>query len=128
VRQAYGQHLWTTPGGRVEENESPVAALKREVSEEIGCEAAVVRLLGVYSKPYRNDIVLSFETTLLSGSPHCADAEICDLGFFHRGELPCDMAANSRARVLDAFGKRAPVLRVFQSDSSDGVLWPESTA
>jgi 8-oxo-dGTP diphosphatase len=31
VRQAYGSRHWTTPGGRVEEGESPLAALDREL-------------------------------------------------------------------------------------------------
>jgi ADP-ribose pyrophosphatase YjhB (NUDIX family) len=60
VRQAHGSRHWTTPGGRVEAEESPLAALQREVLEEIACEVQVAHLIGVYAKPYRDDLVLSF--------------------------------------------------------------------
>jgi len=50
---------WTTPGGRVEVGESPLAALEREVLEEIACEVRIMHLIGVYAKPYRDDLVLS---------------------------------------------------------------------
>jgi 8-oxo-dGTP pyrophosphatase MutT (NUDIX family) len=50
VRQAYAAHRWTTPGGRVEDGESPLMALEREVLEEIGCEVQVAHLIGVYAK------------------------------------------------------------------------------
>ena len=69
VRQAYAAHRWTTPGGRVEDGESPLMALEREVLEEIGCEVQVAHLIGVYAKPYRDDLVLSFAATLVGGTP-----------------------------------------------------------
>jgi 8-oxo-dGTP diphosphatase len=49
VRQAYAAHRWTTPGGRVEDGESPLIALEREVLEEIGCKVQAVHLIGVYA-------------------------------------------------------------------------------
>jgi 8-oxo-dGTP diphosphatase len=69
VRQAYGARHWTTPGGRVEEGESPLAALDREVLEEIACEVHLAHLIGVYAKPYRDDLVLSFAVALVRGTP-----------------------------------------------------------
>src|SRR5215510_191395 len=59
VRRAYGSRRWTTPGGRIEQGESPLAALQREVTEDIACEVRIAHLLGVYAKPYRDDLVLS---------------------------------------------------------------------
>src|ERR1700704_4828499 len=58
VRMNYGTHAWTTRGGRVELGESPLDALKREVLEESGLDVVVEGLVGVYSKPYKDDIVL----------------------------------------------------------------------
>jgi 8-oxo-dGTP diphosphatase len=87
VRQAYAAHRWTTPGGRVEDGESPLMALEREVLEEIGCEVQVAHLIGVYAKPYRDDLVLSFAAKLVRGIPRACSPEIADIGFFpERGD------------------------------------------
>ena len=56
VRMNYATRAWTTPGGRVEFGESPIDTLKREVLEESGLDVVVEELVGVYSKPYKDDI------------------------------------------------------------------------
>ncbi|MFF5769723.1 NUDIX hydrolase [Streptomyces californicus] len=45
-----GDRVWTLPGGGVEHAEDPYDAVIREVAEETGLEAEVVRLLGVDSR------------------------------------------------------------------------------
>ncbi|WP_419992466.1 NUDIX hydrolase [Streptomyces boninensis] len=45
-----GEAVWTLPGGGVEHAEDPFDAVIREVAEETGCDAVVVRLLGVDSR------------------------------------------------------------------------------
>lgn len=59
VRMNYATHAWTTPGGRVEPGESPLAALEREVLEESGLVVVADGLVGVYSKPHNNDLCCS---------------------------------------------------------------------
>jgi ADP-ribose pyrophosphatase YjhB (NUDIX family) len=44
---------WELPGGAVEENESPVAACRREVAEELGLDRPVGRVLAVDWVPSR---------------------------------------------------------------------------
>lgn len=39
---SYKSFKWEFPGGKVEENESPQQALKREIREELDCEITVV--------------------------------------------------------------------------------------
>jgi ADP-ribose pyrophosphatase YjhB (NUDIX family) len=118
VRQAHGSRHWTTPGGRVEAGESPLAALQREVLEEIACELQVAHLIGVYAKPYCDDLVLSFAATLVRGIPRACPPEITTIAFFARGELPDEMAFNSRIRVEDAFDHHRGIVRVFDSSDS----------
>jgi ADP-ribose pyrophosphatase YjhB (NUDIX family) len=65
----YATHAWTTPGGRVELGESPLDALKREVLEESGLDVVVDELVGVYSKPYKDDIVLFFRARVVRKWP-----------------------------------------------------------
>jgi 8-oxo-dGTP diphosphatase len=118
VRQAYGPRHWTTPGGRVEEGESPLRALEREVLEEIACEVRVAHLIGVYAKPYRDDLVLSFAAALIRGTPQPCLPEISEVAFFAREQLPREVALNSRIRLEDAFDSCRGVVRVFDSATS----------
>ena len=102
----------------MEENESPLAALQREVLEEIACEVQVAHLIGVYAKPYRDDLVLSFTVALVRGTPQACPPEIAEIAFFAREELPHDIAFNSRMRIEDAFDHCRGVVRVFDSSAS----------
>ena len=118
VRHAYGSRQWTTPGGRVEHGESPLIALQRELIEEIACEVRIAHLIGVYAKPYRDDLVLSFFAELVQGTPRACLPEISEIAFFAREELPREIAFNSRVRVEDAFENCRGVVRVFDSAAS----------
>ena len=118
VRHSYGSGQWSTPGGRVEPGESPTAALEREIREEIACEIQVAHLIGIYAKPYRDDLVLSFAVTIASGSPQPLPPEISEIAFFSGDLLPDNIAFNSRVRVEDAFDRCRGIVRVFDSATS----------
>jgi 8-oxo-dGTP diphosphatase len=117
VRHGYGSMQWSTPGGRMEAGESPGAALLREVNEEIACEIRISHLIGVYAKPYRDDLVLSFHATIVSGVPQACVPEIPDLGFSARDSLP-ELAFTRRIRIEDAFDRRQGIVRVFDTADS----------
>ena len=69
VRHVHGgQDYWCLPGGKVEANELPVVAAKRELEEETGLSASKLRLLNIlrYSD---NDIHHTFLVETFSGEP-----------------------------------------------------------
>jgi len=118
VRHGYGSQRWGTPGGRVEQSESPVHALVREVAEEIACKIRIAHLIGVYAKPFRDDLVLSFAATIVSGIPRARPPEILDITFSSRDSLPPELPFNTRIRIQDAFDRYREIVRVFDSPDS----------
>ena len=56
------------PGGGVEPDESMPEGLMREVREETGLEVEVGRLVGVYSKPQKHELVLTFRARVIGGT------------------------------------------------------------
>jgi len=112
-RMNYAAHAWTTPGGRVELGESPLDALKREVLEESGLDVVVGELVGVYSKPYKDDIVLFFRARVVDRHPWQPNDEISEMGYFGRDELPMPMGIGATTRIVDALDGVSGAVRVI---------------
>jgi ADP-ribose pyrophosphatase YjhB (NUDIX family) len=104
--------MWNLPGGRVEPQESPWAAVVREVEEEVGLLVRVERLLGVYAVPERTDLVLNFLCIVVGGElRHSTEAD--DIGWFDRIGIPKNTAPRHVERIDDAYADRGRVrLRV----------------
>jgi 8-oxo-dGTP diphosphatase len=113
VRMNYATRGWTTPGGRVEQGESPLDALKREVLEESGLDVVVEELVGVYSKPYEDDIVLFFRARVVARNPWQPNDEIAQIGYFGRDDLPEPMGLVARTRIIDALDGITGIVRVI---------------
>lgn len=62
--------MWEFPGGRVEEGETDVQALKREVMHRLGAEIEVGKLISFVSHPYEHYVVdlFLYECTLMSAT------------------------------------------------------------
>src|SRR5206468_2417151 len=60
---------WNLPGGGMEVGETVDEAVRREVYEETGLEVEVGQLVGVYSKPQKQEIVLTLRCRVTAGVP-----------------------------------------------------------
>jgi len=91
---------WNLPGGVVEHGESPWTAVVREVKEETGISVKVECLLGIYSKPDKQEVVFSFLCRILEGDLHLTD-EADELAFFSPASLPANLLEKQRERIID---------------------------
>jgi len=94
--------FWNLPGGGVEENESPWAAVIREVIEETGLKAKINCLSGLYYKPRQDELVLAFNCQVVGGKLQKTD-EADELKYFPRDALPNNLSPKHIERIHDAF-------------------------
>src|SRR5437016_3190412 len=76
VQRNYPPFGWTTPGGRLEDGEAPEDGVIREVYEETGFHVEVEKLVGIYSAPFRSDIVISYECRVTARDDWHPNSEI----------------------------------------------------
>ena len=104
---------WNLPGGGLEYDETVEQALAREVREEIGVAVTVERLVGVYSKPRKREVVLTFLCHLSPASPEPGTSdEVSEAAWFTPDALPAQLLPKHRQRLEDALlGHREAVVR-----------------
>lgn len=93
VREA-ADGLWTLPGGWADGGDTPAEAVVREVREETGFDARVVRLLAVYDRdrqghpPLQWHVYKLFFLCELVGGTAATSLETTAVGFFPLDRLP----------------------------------------
>lgn len=113
---------WNLPGGGVEPGESVTEGLQRELLEEIGAGAEIVRLAGVYSKPQKAEVVLVFLCHLIADQESALHTteEVSELEWFLPSALPSDLLPKHRQRIEDALtGQQAAILRDQRSSTAE---------
>jgi 8-oxo-dGTP diphosphatase len=92
---------WNLPGGGMEIGETVEEAVCREVLEETGLEVEVEQLVGVYSKPQKQEVVLSFRCRKRGGTlTETEESRACR--YFSPNALPPNILPKHRQRVEDA--------------------------
>ncbi|MFE3293384.1 NUDIX domain-containing protein [Rhodococcus sp. NPDC059234] len=102
--------LWAVVSGILEPGEEPGPAALREVLEETGVVAELVRITSVDTAgpiTYPNGDVASyldvcFLARALSGDPHAADEENLEVAWFAPGDLPEELTDSSARRIARA--------------------------
>lgn len=102
---------WNLPGGGMEPGELPDECVVREVLEETGLCVAVERLVGVYGKPNRNELVFSFVCQVKSGSLiETSESDVSQ--YFSPNTLPPNTLLKHAERIWDALdSQRQPRFR-----------------
>ena len=111
---------WNLPGGGLEYDETVEEGLAREVREEIGAEVEIVRLVGVYSKPRKREVVLSFLCRLAPHSPvpHTSE-EVAEVAWFSPDTFPAQLLPKHRQRLADAMLNQPEALLRAQTTSTE---------
>ena len=92
---------WNLPGGGMELGETVDEAMRREVREETGLEVEIERLVGVYSKPQKHEVVLTFLCRVVGGVlTETEESRKCR--YFAPDALPVNTLPKHRQRIEDA--------------------------
>ncbi len=111
---------WNLPGGGLEYDETLEEGLAREVREEIGCTIEIERLVGVYSKPRKREVVMTFlcHLTQESAEPGTSD-EVSKVAWFLPAEFPANLLPKHRQRIDDALLQQAQAIIRAQTTSTE---------
>lgn len=103
---------WHMPGGGIEKGETALEAIRRELLEEAGVEAAAenLKLASVHANHafFPNDHVLLYRVDRWRQVAATQHGEIAETGFFEPAALPEGTTAGTRRRLAELFGG-APV-------------------
>jgi mutator protein MutT len=90
IRNTYGYKSWTFPGGKVEKNETPEEATKREIMEEVGIKLVDLKYCGQFlsTTEYKRDTIEIFSAEVKNKNLKVDSKEISEATWFSFKDLP----------------------------------------
>ncbi|MDP9056230.1 MAG: NUDIX domain-containing protein [Pseudomonadota bacterium] len=108
VRHSYGARRWMLPSGGMARGETPIAAAKRELSEETACTlTAAIEIAVTHKIVHGATNIVHVIAGRASGVPRPDRREIVDACYFAPGALPHDISG-SLARNLPGWLGQIP--------------------
>ncbi len=113
---------WNLPGGGLESRELPNEAVIREVREETGLEVVIERLVGVYGKVDKDELVFAFVCRVVGGQLALSD-EADQHRYFAPDKIPPNTPPKQVERVQDALHPAdQPVFRRQTAPSTRSII------
>jgi len=109
--------IWNLPGGGVESGELPNETAVRETYEETGLKISITKLVGVYGKPNKDEIVFVFLGKVVGGKIKKSN-EADRSRYFKLNKLPVNTIPKHRERILDAAKNRSSMIYRWQHSPS----------
>jgi 8-oxo-dGTP diphosphatase len=109
--------LWNLPGGGVESGELPTEAVVRETREETGLDVVIERLVGIYGKRDKDELVFAFTCRLGGGRLSVTD-EADEFRYFQVNAIPLNTSPKQIERIHDALSSDTQPVFCFQAGPS----------
>jgi ADP-ribose pyrophosphatase YjhB (NUDIX family) len=100
VRHTYGPGQWSFPGGGLARGEDPEAAARRELREELRCEAAELSLIETVEEEVSGSPHTAYVFAVrLASEPRPDRREVMEARFFAESEIPQGLHPITRSRL-----------------------------